>query len=304
MKEIRKTAIVGMGALGMMYGEHIARHAGNEAVAYVLDEGRMERYARQTFTVNGEAMEPQFHSAALPGDFDLVMVAVKYNALPAALETMKNCIGPDTITLSVMNGIDSEEIIGARYGMERMICCVAQGMDAMRDGSALRYTQMGKLCIGVTDEQNIEHLDAVERFFRRIQMPYIREEDIRYRMWAKWMLNVGINQCCMVFDTSYSGVLDNEERFGVLTGAMKEVIALSRLEGVNLRDSEVDFYVGLLRTLDPDGYPSMEQDRRAGRRTEVEMFAGTVLRLAAKHGMAAPANRFLYDEVQKVEAAL
>lgn len=57
--------------------------------------------------------------------FDLVIVAVKYNSLASALETMKNCVGPDTIIISVLNGISSEKIIGERFGMDKMLMTVA-----------------------------------------------------------------------------------------------------------------------------------------------------------------------------------
>ena len=38
---------------------------------------------------------------------------------------MKNFVGEDTIILSLMNGITSEELIGAEYGMEKMLYAVS-----------------------------------------------------------------------------------------------------------------------------------------------------------------------------------
>lgn len=301
--EIKRVAIVGMGALGLMYGAHIARAAGADAVHYLLDEDRLTRYQGRTFTCNGERLDARFQNSAEAAPYDLVMVAVKYNSLPSALGTMRRAVGEHTVILSVMNGIDSEEIIAREYGRDNIVYTVAQGMDAMRVGGDLRYTRMGELHIGRLPEQPEEPLDAVCAFFEKIAMPCQREEDILYRMWAKWMLNVGINQTCMVYGTTYSGALRGTEERKVLTAAMQEVIDLSRLEGVSLRQEELDFYLKILETLDPNGYPSMEQDRRAGRKSEVEMFAGTVLRRAAAHGMPAPANRFLYERVQQIEAA-
>ena len=55
--------------------------------------------------------------------------------------------------------------------------------------------------------------------------------------------------------------------------------------------------------LDPEGMPSMRQDGLARRRSEVELFAGTVRRLAAKHGLAVPVNDRLYEAVRAMEAA-
>jgi 2-dehydropantoate 2-reductase len=47
----------------------------------------------------------------------------------------------------------------------------------------------------------------------------------------------------------------------------------------------------------------MQQDVEAGRKTEVELFAGTVIRLAEKHGLDVPVNRALYDEICAIERA-
>ena len=46
----------------------------------------------------------------------------------------------------------------------------------------------------------------------------------------------------------------------------------------------------------------MAQDRKACRLSEVEMFAGTVIELAEKYKMDVPVNKFLYDEMKKIEA--
>ena len=302
-RELRTAAVIGTGALGMLFGRQLSEQLGKENVSFVLDADRYERYRALTFTCNGERLDLSFRPAEETTPVDLVMVAVKYNSLPSALDTMRNCVGPDTVIISVMNGIDSEEIIGARYGAEKLIDTVAQGMDAMRDGSSLRYTQMGHLCVGVSEGQSGENLAAVCALFDRTGIPYHTEENIRRRMWAKWMLNVGVNQTCMAFGTTYSGALaEGTEENRVFLSAMREVIALSRAVGIDLPDSEIDYYVRLVGTLDPDGIPSMAQDRKAGRKTEVEMFAGTVRRLSAEYGLPTPTNDLLYRMVKEIEA--
>ena len=69
-------------------------------------------------------------------------------------------------------------------------------------------------------------------------------------------------------------------------------------------EKELQQYIAILETLSPDGIPSMRQDGVAGRKTEVDMFAGTVIRLAKQHGIPVPANEFLYQRVQEMEKNL
>ena len=302
-KKINKTAIVGMGALGLLYGQKIAEVMGKDSVSFILDDDRFEAYKNRVFTCNGKQLDLKMQRSSVKETFDLVIVAVKYNGLSSALETMKNCVGENTIIISVMNGISSEKIIGKRYGMDKLLMTVAQGMDAMRDGSNLVYTKYGLLFIGNPDEaKSDENLLAVKDFFDKVEMPYKIEENIMYRMWAKWMLNVGINQTCAVFDTTYEKATTPGKIMDIFVNAMKEVVELSKHEGINLKDSEVQTYIDIIKTLAPDGFPSMAQDRKACRLSEVEMFAGTVIELAEKYKMDVPVNKFLYDEMKKIEA--
>lgn len=310
MKKIKKTAIIGMGALGLMYGEHIVSALGKNSLFYILDDDRFDRYQGRTFTCNGAKCDFNLQRSSVKENFDLVIVAVKYNALQSALETMKNCVGPDTIIISVLNGISSEQIIASKYGMEKLLITIPQEMDAMRDGSDLVYTKKGVLVIGKPDscgnslikKTTEENLEAVKNYFEKIKLPFRIEENIMYRLWAKWMLNVGINQTCAVFDTNYRTATTPGKIMDTFVGAMKEVVELSKLEGINLSDSEVDNYIRIIKTLAPEGYPSMAQDRKAKRPSEVEMFAGTVIELAGKHGLDVPVNKFLYSEMKKIES--
>lgn len=54
MKEIKNVSIIGMGALGVMYGSHLAHHLGFDHVTYIMDEKRYEKYKGSTVTCNGE----------------------------------------------------------------------------------------------------------------------------------------------------------------------------------------------------------------------------------------------------------
>lgn len=301
MKKIRKVSIVGMGALGLLYGSHIAKHLGMETVDFVMEDGRLQKYRNRPFYCNGEEMKFNLTLDSQAKPADLLIIAVKYTGLRDALNIMENCIGPDTIILSVLNGISSEGIIGQRYGMDKIIHTVAQGMDAMKFNNELQYTQMGKLHIGITDDRLKEKLDCVSAFFDRINLPYVVEEDILHRLWSKFMLNVGVNQTCMVYQTDYAGALAEGEPNRTMIAAMREVIVLANAEGINLSEKDLNQYIDIIKTLNPKGTPSMGQDRINRRPSEVELFAGTVIEMARKHHIYVPANEFLYKKVKEIE---
>ena len=117
------------------------------------------------------------------------------------------------------------------------------------------------------------------------------------------MLNVGVNQACMVFETGYGGISEEGSlpRL-VMVSAMREAKLVSNAEGITLTEDDLVGYVDLMASLSPESMPSMAQDRVNKKRSEVELFAGTVIRLAKKHGFIVPTNEYLYNRVMEIEA--
>lgn len=299
--EIRKTAVFGMGALGLLFGSQIADKAGSDAVTFLMDPERLKRHSGDVYTINDAQRHFRMEDASLAKPYDLVLVAVKYGTLKGVIEEMKPAVGPDTVIVSVMNGITSEDILAETFPRRNIIDCVAIGMDAMRDGTSLHYTKPGKLQIGVTVPSQQGAYDRLVRFLDRVRIPYEPCENIRWNMWNKFMLNVGINQACTVYETDYFHATEKGPILDEMVEAMEEVIRVAEAEGVKLTREDLERCVALERTLKPDGYPSMRQDAVAKRPTEVDMFAGTVMELGQKHGIPTPVNRKYYDAVKKME---
>ena len=90
--EIGSVAIVGMGALGLMYGEHIQSRAGAGSVSFLLDSKRMERYQKAEFFVNDKKIVFPMVDGGQAEPVDLVIVATKYNGLHSAMEVMEMAV--------------------------------------------------------------------------------------------------------------------------------------------------------------------------------------------------------------------
>lgn len=301
MTAIKKTAIVGMGALGLLYGEQIQNALGKDAVTFVMDEERFERHKSDVYEINGNVIKFNVTQVSEMKPVDLVIVATKSTGLESALDVMEPAIGKDTIIISVLNGISSEAVISERFGKERVLGCVAIGMDAMREGSKLEYCSKGRLQLGVLMDGQEKMLSAVTEFFDKIGQNYEVKEDIMQAMWGKFLLNVGVNQSCMVYETSYAGVLEEGEARDNMLKAMREVLTVGQAEGIALGEEDLQRALTTTAGLKPDGYPSMSQDAIAHRATEVDLFAGTIMALAAKHNIEVPINRMYYQKIKQLE---
>ena len=310
MAAIQKVNIIGMGALGLLFGRPIMEHLPGQP-RYIMDAARKAKHAKERYTLNGEPLYPVIVTPEEAEAADLILVGVKYPGLPAAMEAMASSVGPDTVIISLMNGVDSVELLSERFGPEKVLYSVSQEMDAQRYGSELIYTKAGRLYIGVPSNASEavkpilrEKLDRVCAFFDSVAFPYVREPEILYRQWSKFMLNCGCNQICMVYDCGYGKAMEHgSEAFAMMTGAMREACAIAQALGILVGEKEVEQYLNILRTLDPLALPSMGQDRRQKQRSEVDMFAGVVIRYGEKLGIETPVNEFMLRRVREIESA-
>lgn len=296
-----KITIVGMGALGVLFGDRITAALGKETVTFLADKERIERYEREGVYCNGKRCDFQMTDKAYPAD--LLMFAVKGTALEEAAQLAKEAVGENTIILSLLNGISSEEALSQYLEKGHIVHCIAQGMDAVKLGNKLTYSHTGELRIGTPKAADQPFVEQTARMLRQADVPYVIEEDIMHRLWGKWMLNVGVNQVVMISEGTYRTVQQPGKERELMRSAMEEVLMLSEKAGTGVTRQDLEDYIALVDTLNPEGMPSMRQDGLARRYSEVELFAGTVIRKGEQYGVPVPVNRMLYDRIKEIEAA-
>lgn len=304
MKPIKTVGVIGLGALGVLYADQFTRALGKDHALILADQARVDRYRRDGIWYNGARCDFNYTDAAqVTAPVDLLLFAVKFGGLPSAIETCRHLVGPDTIVLSVLNGIVSEEILGQAFGPEKVVWCVAQKMSAKKEGNQAHCDPTGELAIGVPAGADRTSLDRLTAFFDRIGFAYSLPADIRTHMWGKLMCNTGGNQAAMVFQCGYGGLQVPGKARDTMIGAMEEVAAVAAPEGVTLTQADIDGWVAIMDSFPADGEPSMRQDGKAHRPSEVELFAGTIRRLGRKHNIPTPINDWLYEQVKTMEAA-
>jgi 2-dehydropantoate 2-reductase len=301
--EIKTVSIIGLGALGILFGNELSKKMPKENLRIVANKDRIKKYEKSHVYCNGERCKFNYVTPEeLCQPVDLIIFAVKYSALDNAIQDARNQIGEHTIILSALNGISSEAIIGETYGMDKILYCVAQGMDAVKEGNELTYHNMGKLCFGESEPGIIsEKVNRVSEFFEKVEFPYEAVMDMYKRQWGKFMLNVGVNQTVAVYEGNYGYIQREGEARDTMVSAMREVIALSEKAGTSLTEADLSYWLKILSTLNPQGKPSMSQDMEARRYSEVELFAGEVLELGKRYGISTPVNRKLYDRIKFIE---
>ena len=113
------------------------------------------------------------------------------------------------------------------------------------------------------------------------------------------MINVGINQVSAALRAPYGVFQIAGEARELMESAMREGVLLASRLHISLTEADVTEWYAVLRGLNPEGKTSMLQDVEAGRKTEVEMFAGKVIELGRRLCVATPVNERLFDMIRR-----
>jgi len=300
---ITRVSIVGMGALGILFGKALMTALPDGSVRYVMNEERRLRAEKNGVFCNGQPFRFRAVDPVTKGEeAGLVIFAVKSTGLEAAVADAANQVGENTVILSVMNGISSEERLGEAFGAEKVIYCIAQGMDATRTGNELQYVHAGKLCIGEADGGETARVRQVAALFEKAGIECEVRSDMKRQLWSKFMLNCGVNQSSMAHDVPYGGLqTEGTDARNDMIAAMREVRELSDKAGIGLTEEELSQWLVVVGKLSPEGMPSMRQDALERRKSESELFGGTVVKLAEKYGVPVPVNERLYRTILEME---
>ena len=302
MKKIKKIYLIGLGGIGCAYASKL-QDLDPQIIKVIADKERISRYKSKGLIINNKEYDFNYVSPETIGEQgDLIIVSVKYHHLEETIKCMKNFVAPDTIILSLLNGISSEEIIGKEFGMDKMLYGMCVGIDAVRETNKIRFSSTGKVNFG--EKVNLTYsprVEAVKEIFESANISYVIPEDMIKTLWWKFMVNVGINQVSAILKAPYEIFNRVKEARELMEAAMKEVIELSQKVGINLTEADIEKFNQVLETLDPQNKTSMLQDIEAGRKTEVEMLGGQVCEMGEKYGVDTKVNRTLYNIIKSLE---
>ncbi|GAB6393257.1 MAG: Ketopantoate reductase [Treponematales bacterium] len=308
MRSIQSALIAGAGAVGLTVAE--ALYGWNPRSVSALAGGeRLRRYRERGLWVNGRRLGLDFADAAErnPAPADFIIIAPKAHQLESVIADVRSRVGHDTIILSLMNGISSEDIIGGAFGRERLPLAMIMAIDAMRTGNETTFTNRGVIHFGDADGAHAERDSLIADFFTRGGVPFeYHETDMKRTLWYKFMSNVGVNQTSALLRLPYRAFKKGApgavpEALELLESAMLEVIAVANAEGIGLVPEDIESWYKTVAGLNDAGMTSMLQDVLAGRKTEVELFSLTVMERGGKRGIPTPVNATLYRAIRAIE---
>ena len=298
--KIQSVAILGAGAVGSYIIWGLSKKD-NIRLGVIAEGDRARQLKESGCAINGAVYRPEVWTPQEAQGVDLLVVALKYGSLPGALESIKTAVGSNTVVMSLMNGVDSEELIAAQVGAEHLLYSfikVASHKEA--DG----YHFDPDATLGVIYGERFapfesERVKAVRELFTDSGVNFRVTEHIQEEMWRKFRLHVCDNLPQASLGAGVGCYRDSVHMKAISDGLRKELMAIAAAKGIDL--SIVDKNSGRGSAVPPDARYSTLQDIDAGRHTEIDMFSGALMRMGKELGIPTPYNEYTYHMIKALE---
>ncbi len=302
--KIKKVSLIGLGAMGSFFAPRLKAGLAAGDFRVIAEGERKKRLETQGVTLNGVNYRFPIIEPSLEGDpADLVIMAVKDMGLDQAILDIRNQVGPKTQILCVMNGIESEEKVAAAYGWEHVLYSYMRISIVMDKGIANFNPDGGSVHFGEKNNAELsQRVLAVKEVFDLCGIPYEIDADMLQGIWFKFMCNVGENMTCALLGIPFGVFRTDEHANWIRRSAMREVAAIAQKKGIDIGEREIEMQEKVIVKLPFENKPSTLQDLERGRKTEVDMFSGTVIRLGEELGVDTPVNRVLYHGIKVHES--
>ena len=294
-----RVAIIGSGGIGAPYGAALV--VAGADVTFVARGRHLAAMQKSGLRIEGTHRIdlPSVRATENPAEFgvvDLVLFCVKLWDVETAGELIRPIVGQDTAVIALQNGIDAGERLISILGSEAVMGGVAVGSGgAVVSPGVINTTgRHHRLIFGERDGRVSSRAEAMLDLFKRTSFEGVLSRDIVLEGWEKYTVFVAHSGLSALTRLPIGKLRDDPEVFGLYEGAMREVMAVGRAEGVRFPPDTFERQLTFLRGLAPDHRASMAVDLIQGNRLELTWLAGKVVELGQRHGIPTPINGVVY----------
>lgn len=301
-----KIAVVGAGAMGSVYAGLMA-DAGHEVWAIDVWQKHIDAINNQGLRVEGASGDRTVRinattSANDAGECDLVIVATKAEGVESAAKSLDPLLRDDSVIMTIQNGLGAAERISRFRAPDNILIGVAGGFGAAMKGPGhVFHNGMQQIRIGEMNGGLSERVEDIARIWREAGFNVKAFADVHQLIWEKFLCNVAFSGPCTVMNVAAGKVLANEHGWKIARACALEAFEAGKAKGINFSFDDAAAYVHDFGSKMPAAIPSMLQDIRAKRRSEVDAINGMVPVVAAEVGTLAPTNEVITSLVKMAE---
>jgi 2-dehydropantoate 2-reductase len=302
-----KIAIVGTGAMGSVYAGLLAS-AGHEVWAIDRWQEHIDAIREQGLRVRGASgdrtvrMKATTDTAEVEGA-ELVIIATKAMDVEAAAESARVLVGPETLVLSIQNGLGGPGLAASVLGEQRVAVGVAGGFGAsVVEPGHVHHHGLELLRLGERTGPATPRIEAIAQVWRAAGFTVQTYDDVDRLIWEKLVCNASFSGPCALLGCTIGEAIDNPHTWTVATRCGQEASDVARASGVSLGFDDAVAYIRDYGLAIPGARGSMLLDLVAGRPTEVDFINGAIPRVGREVGVAAPFNEAIATLVKAREA--
>jgi 2-dehydropantoate 2-reductase len=242
-------------------------------------------------------------NAADVGVCDLYVLATKAAGVGPAAEMIAPLMGPESMVITIQNGLGAGERIARFMDTDRVLLGVADGFGASMKGPGhVHHNAMNLIRVGEMNGGMSERLKEITQLWQDAGFNAQAFEDIDQLIWGKYICNVTFSGPCTVFDYTLGELIADPVTWSIAKGCALEVYALGQAKNIAFTFDDPLEYVEAFGHKMPDARPSMLLDHHNRRRSEIDAINGMAVELGKQLGIPTPYNEVLTAVIRQREA--
>jgi 2-dehydropantoate 2-reductase len=294
-----RIAIMGAGSIGSYYGGRLAQ-AGND-VAFIVRGEHLRAIQERGLTLKGPAGEahiPAARAADDPGKLepvDVVLFCVKLFDTEDAARAIKPLLAKGGVCITLQNGVDAAQRIGAVLGPERVMGGIAFVSALIESPGVIRYqSKAPSIQFGEADGRMSERATRFRDACLEAGFKAEVVTDIRAALWHKFV-GLSVNSALTSLVRQPAGVIyPDPDLMAMARAGFAETAAVAKALGVKLPEDIVEVHTKNHLGFPPGMYASMYHDLARGKRLELESLSGLVSREGKRLGIPTPFHSMAY----------
>ncbi len=302
-----RIAIFGTGGVGGYFGGRLAQ-SGADVIFIARGEHlkAMREHGLKIDSVKGDFVVRSIQATDDPNEIDpvdVILVSVKAWQVPEAAKTMRPMVGPETVVVPLLNGVEAPTQLAGILGTEHVIGGLCGIISFVAGPGHIHHVGADPFInFGEIDNNHSERVENLRRTFEKavgitVKIP----PDIQVAMWRKFLLVSPWSGIGAITRSPLGTFLGLSETRQMLQKMMQEVFSVAQARDIFLPKDVVDETLAFLDSLPPNGTASMQRDIMEGRPSELEAQNGAVVRLGKKAGVVTPLNTFIYHSLLPLE---
>lgn len=279
-----KIAVLGAGALGCLFGAGFSSK--HEVILITHHKDSADAINLQGIMIKDDTQEKRYvqnlgayESGSFHECVDFVVILVKTTQTKEALEQNKDLIGPDTLVLTLQNGLGNYEQILPFVKNNLLLVGTTNHNSVLLGKGKIYHSGSGVTAIGGNGVSN-EYIQKVHDLFQTSGFDCVVSDNIGYLIWKKLFVNLAINSFTYITQTPMGFICHNSYAQDFVKKIITEAVVVAQAEGYKFDNEEVIKTIQNICREHMNGFSSMSQDRKKKAKTEIDSINGAIVNVA------------------------